>query len=238
MSVKVMGLVWDTDLPGNLKLTLLAYADAAEHDGTEIWPGHERLESMTGYSRSQVERNTRDLLKRGVLVRVQKGHRGRRAAFLIPLEALALVSHPATQTDSDSVASASDSVASEGGKGRTHATPPVLDPSSPSVLKIAPKERDEHWDVLVGIFGTPAENQRSLYGRVLKLVKQSDVTEIPRRAALTIELWGRKAATVASLEKYWSRWDAQIGQVTDADVEAFTATQDREAMLERLADDG
>ena len=48
MSVKVMGKVWDADLPPNLKLVLLAYADAAEHDGTEIWPGHERLASMTG----------------------------------------------------------------------------------------------------------------------------------------------------------------------------------------------
>ena len=140
MSVKVMGKVWDADLPPNLKLVLLAYADAAEHDGTEIWPGHERLASMTGYSRSQVERNTRDLVERGVLVRVEKGHRGRRATFLIPLEgldAISIVSQDATQSEPDSVAFPTDSVASDVLKGSAHATPPVLDPSSTSVL-VAP----------------------------------------------------------------------------------------------------
>jgi len=54
---------------------------------------------------------------------------------------------------------------------------------------------------------------------------------------LLAELWGVQAVTVASLEKYWSRFDAQIGQVSDADVDAFTAAGDRAATLERLADE-
>jgi len=126
MSVKVMGKVWDTDLPPNQRLVLLAYADAAEHDGTEIWPGHERLTAMTGYSRSQVERITRDLIAAGVLVRVTKGYRGRRARFAIPLDHPTFVSQDATQSDPDSVASEADSVASEANEPAPSATRPVL----------------------------------------------------------------------------------------------------------------
>jgi len=36
---------------------------------------------------------------------------------------------------------------------------------------------------------------------------------------------------------HWSRFDAAIGQVSDADVEAFTAKAGRAEMLERLADE-
>lgn len=86
MSVKVMGRVWDADLDPNLKMILLAYADAAEHDGTEIWPGWERIAKMTGYSRSTVARLTAKLLKSGVLVQVSEGRRGSRATYLIDLK--------------------------------------------------------------------------------------------------------------------------------------------------------
>ncbi len=242
MSVKVMAKVWDADLPPHLKFTLLAYADAAEHDGSEIWPGHHRLEWMTSYSRSQVERNTRELIKRGVLVRVTRGRKGRRASFQIPLDALdaiSIVSHTATQSDADSVASVPDSVASEPVQGSVDATPPVLDPSLPSVLPIAatPRTANPWWDATVEIFGIPSPNQRTLYGRFVAMAQEWEPSEIPTRAAKLAELWGHRTVTVASLEKYWSRFDAAIGQVTDADVEAFTAAGDRAATLERLADE-
>jgi len=83
MSVKVMGTVWDTDLPPNQKLVLLAYADAAEHDGTRSYPGYERLVEMTGYSRAQLHRITNLLLESGRLVQVKPGHRGQRAEYAV-----------------------------------------------------------------------------------------------------------------------------------------------------------
>ncbi len=237
MSVKVMGKVWDTDLPPNLKLVLLAYADAAEHDGFEIRPGHERLTSMTGYSRSQVERITRALISAGVLIRVQKGYRGRRARFAIPLDHAIFVSQDATQSEAESVADGAESVATDANELASHATRPVLVvPSSSPVLK-KERPRDPWWDYLVGIFGAPTKSRRSLYNRVLKTVKEQEPEEIPRRVAKLVEMWGQDRVTITSLETHWSRFDAQIGQVTDADVGAFTAGKDRKAMLERLADD-
>ena len=104
---------------------------------------------------------------------------------------------------------------------------------------VAATPRNAWWDATVRIFGEPSAGQRALYGRFSAMVADRGfrASEIPSRAALLTELWGHKSVTVASLEKHWSRFDGAIGQVTDADVEAFTAMQNREAMLERLADE-
>ena len=131
MSVKVMGLVWDTRLPGNLKFLLLAYADAAEHDGTDVWPGQKRLADMTGVSVSTVAKLTRELLKIGVLVQTGRGHKGRRAAYYIPLDTLGIAYQYDTQT-SQWVSDGAQWVAGYAPKGSAGATPPVLDPSLPS----------------------------------------------------------------------------------------------------------
>ncbi len=104
---------------------------------------------------------------------------------------------------------------------------------------VAATPRNEYWDVAVHVFGEPSNGQRSLYGRFVAMVKDGGFRpeDIYHRAARLAALWGHDKVTVASLEKHWSRFDAAIGQVTDADVEAFTAGKDREAMLERLADE-
>mgnify|MGYP002626830334 CR=1 FL=1 len=132
MSVKVLGRVWDTALPPNQRLVLLAYADAAEHDGTRSFPGEERLSDMTGYSRSQVQRITTELVKLGVLVRVKPGFRGQRAEFAVDLDALNALSmtsdgylrgpvkvsqHATHEVSQSATQSKSDSVASDNAKG-------------------------------------------------------------------------------------------------------------------------
>ena len=258
MSVKVMGKVWDTDLPGNLKIVLLAYADAAEHDGTQIWPGRGRIALMCGIAVSTADRLTRALIEGGYLVQVAKGHRGQRAAYEIPLDRLAVAYQSDIHSEADSLSIEADSLPPDAGKPITPDSPPVLvDPSSSSVLPIAAtprrgpdgltiaeeermatRPRNPWWDVTVELFGKPAANQQALYGRFVDMAnKDWPPNEIRRRAGLLADLWGVKAVTVASLEKYWSRFDGQIGQVTDRDVEAFTAAEARTAMVERLADE-
>lgn len=68
MSVKIMGQVWDSDLAHNLKYTLLAYADHADHDGRNVFPSMQTVAWKTGYSRRAVQLNTRTLQEMGVLV--------------------------------------------------------------------------------------------------------------------------------------------------------------------------
>jgi hypothetical protein len=76
MSVKVMGLVWDVKMPPNEKLVLLAYADHAAHDGTSIYPAVALVAEKTGYSEREVQRVTRTLQKKGLLVSDGTGPRG------------------------------------------------------------------------------------------------------------------------------------------------------------------
>lgn len=72
MSVKVMGRVWELDLPANEKFVLLALADHADHDGNNVFPGLELIAFKTGYTTQQVRRIERKLEKRGILIAVNR----------------------------------------------------------------------------------------------------------------------------------------------------------------------
>lgn len=78
MSVKVMGWVWDTDLPQDEKLVALAYADHADHDGTNIFPAISSIAQKTGYSERSVQRITRKLVERRLLLSDGEGPKGTR----------------------------------------------------------------------------------------------------------------------------------------------------------------
>jgi hypothetical protein len=88
MSVTVMAMVWDTDLPKNMKLALLAYADHANDAGSSIYPGEKIMAQKTSDSPGNVRRVTATLVNDGVLVRVKRGHVGRRAQYRIDLDRL------------------------------------------------------------------------------------------------------------------------------------------------------
>lgn len=76
MSVKIMGLVWDCDLPRNEKNILLAYADHADHDGNNVYPSIGRIAWKTSYKRRMVINITHNLVKKGILVRMGEGPNG------------------------------------------------------------------------------------------------------------------------------------------------------------------
>jgi len=76
MSVKLMGQVYDSDLPRNEKNILLAYADHADHDGNNIYPSVDRIAWKTGYDPRMVQKITKLLTKKGVLARDGVGPNG------------------------------------------------------------------------------------------------------------------------------------------------------------------
>jgi hypothetical protein len=76
MSAKVMGAVWDADLPRDQKFILLAYADHAEHDGSNIYPSVPKIAWKTGYSERQVQRITKELIDAKIMVRMGDSHLG------------------------------------------------------------------------------------------------------------------------------------------------------------------
>lgn len=68
MSVKIMGRVWELDLPANKLLVMLALADHADHDGNNVYPSMELIAWKTGYSTKQTRRIVHDLVEDGLLV--------------------------------------------------------------------------------------------------------------------------------------------------------------------------
>lgn len=76
MSVKMMGAVFDADLPRDEKYVLLSYADHAAHDGTSIYPSVARMAWKTGYSRRSIQMITTKLVEKGILMPDGKGKHG------------------------------------------------------------------------------------------------------------------------------------------------------------------
>ena len=79
MSAKLMGQVWDLDLPHHEQSVLLALADHADHMGRNAHPGVELLAWKTGYSERQVQRILHALEAHRIIVRSGNtaGGRGR-----------------------------------------------------------------------------------------------------------------------------------------------------------------
>lgn len=86
MSVKVMGRVWELDLPANEKFVLLALADHADHDGNNVFPGLELIAFKTGYTTQQVRRIERKLETRKILIAVSRKP-GKRIEYRIDMNA-------------------------------------------------------------------------------------------------------------------------------------------------------
>lgn len=76
MSAKLTGAVWELDLPRPEKYVLLALADHAKEDGSDVYPSLARVEWKTGYSETQVRQIMRALVQKRILVLVRKGGKG------------------------------------------------------------------------------------------------------------------------------------------------------------------
>ncbi len=70
MSIRVMSLVWNTELSSTEKLVLLYYADRAADDGSKIFPGVKTVARNTGLSERTVQYTTKKMIKNGYLTRV------------------------------------------------------------------------------------------------------------------------------------------------------------------------
>lgn len=71
MSVRVMSLVWDTDLPPSEKLVLLALADAANDEG-HCWPSATTIARKSGQGERTVRRAIQSLIEKKHLTQQQR----------------------------------------------------------------------------------------------------------------------------------------------------------------------
>jgi hypothetical protein len=80
MSIRVMTAVWDMELPAKDKLVLLALADCANDEGL-AWPSIATLARKCGCDQRTIQRNLRDLEKRGLFAREEVIGKGCRYVF-------------------------------------------------------------------------------------------------------------------------------------------------------------
>ena len=72
MSVKLMAIVWELDLPPGEKLVLLALADQANDDGRQCWPAVETIAHRSGQGVRTVRRALASLETAGHLTRAHR----------------------------------------------------------------------------------------------------------------------------------------------------------------------
>lgn len=75
MSIRVMALVWDSNLRSMERLVLLAYADHADHDGNNVYPSLGTIARKTGLSRRSVMRIRTRLEDAGIMVATARNDR-------------------------------------------------------------------------------------------------------------------------------------------------------------------
>jgi hypothetical protein len=87
MSGKIMGLVWEMELPHGEKYVLLAMADHADHEGNHVRPSVDLICWKTDYSERQVRRLVGQLRKRRILIVTAKATNRRPAEYRIDVNA-------------------------------------------------------------------------------------------------------------------------------------------------------
>lgn len=87
MSWKISGLVWELDLTHSQQSVLLAVADHAKHDGSDVFPSVARIAWKTGYSDRQVRRTMKDLRELGILILTKESNRYRPREYKIDIAA-------------------------------------------------------------------------------------------------------------------------------------------------------
>jgi hypothetical protein len=88
MSIKLMALVWEYQFTRPEQSIMLALADHAQDDGTQVYPSVARIAWKTDYSERQVQRIMRDLEAKGILTAVKHigGGRGHATEYCIHIE--------------------------------------------------------------------------------------------------------------------------------------------------------
>jgi len=196
MSVRVQADVWQTALPPNQRLVLLAYADHANDDGESIYPGEQIMRDKTSYSATSIRRITAELIDAQVLIRTAEGHKGQRANFRIDMAVLGTLVDDATKarnlralTDRDTATTKAPNMGAFEPKAshqRTQSLPPA-DPKPPAggtpnhqepslttreELAAKPRKQNRSWDFLTDpdTFSMPSTTkaQQALVGKLAR----------------------------------------------------------------------
>ncbi len=213
-----MAMVWESGLPKNMKMCLLAYADHANDDGTSVYPGEEVMAEKTSDSAGNVRRVTQLLIKDGVLVQTKRGYRGQRAEFRIVIEVLA--AHIARHSEKKKGAhQCQERRAPVSRKARATATPNHHEPSE-EPPKVSAKQRTDAFEALYEFWlGKPwkpktrlTTSQRGKLNAAVKELEQInalDVDEIRRRGNQYRQRWRDVTRSPHGLVANWTLFEPE-----------------------------
>ena len=227
-----MAQVWDSTLPPNQRLVLLAYADHANDDGTSVYPGEARMVTKTGYSAGNIRKITAALIRDGWLYQVASGRRGQRAAFTVNVRKL-LGAQSDTQTDGIGYPNDKVRVSESSGKpllGDTpnhHGTtsePSVRGEAVITTIETSNRKRDLLWEVFTKIHGEPTtSSERGKFNRFVAKLREANVT--PTEYPTLVAGWVSKyklqpaAGTIANERVAEMRQYVQHGPITAPDAD-------------------
>lgn len=220
MSAKIMGAVWDLDLPHAEAFVLLAMADHADHDGGSVRPSFGLIAWKTGYSERQVRRIVATLTTRGILILEASGKDdGTSNTYRINLS-VGIQKKP-YKRDKMSYPGRTKRPTSDGQNvlpGRTHGCPTGSDIAmsyKPSVTVIKPSESGEVAEpsVIVTVFDP---SQKTIETKIVSSQPEQNQTvrEVPppADAAARRDLWQAVADTCKidlDLASKWLKKDMQ-----------------------------
>lgn len=220
MSIFAMTPVWEADLKPSYKFVLLAYADSAKKDGTESWPGWDVLQQMTGYSRSQIGRITKDLVEMGILVQTKRGQTGQRAEYTIVLD------HPVMTGAQDASRSTGSNPKPTGSKKDTTGSKPEptgstpvdpsrpIPPSSTSVQSSRPlSEADKSAPLTAS--QDDMHSDLAIIGNTTSIEKRRNYQTAMKDALVAGMGWNTKDVTQAQ----WGRIEAAAKQLRDIEAD-------------------
>lgn len=205
-------LIEDLELPHTAVRVYCYLVRRARNDTKEAFPGYRRISKEIGMSIATVKKGIEALEDRGWIdVTRSRTATGRRET-----------NHYFVRRFPGGVLENSTGVP-KSGTGGVPENSTELDEVLTTPKELVARPRNPIWDSLVELFGEPAPNRTSIYGRVTKYLQNQDATpdEIQRRAARIVTDWGPEKLTLTSLETHWSRFDGAAGQITERDVRRF-----------------
>ncbi|MDP9224870.1 MAG: helix-turn-helix domain-containing protein [Actinomycetota bacterium] len=245
MSALLMGRVFYTQIQGHLKLTLLALADHAEDDGSNVKIGQARLARKVGASERAVRGHIAELRQLGYIEKVGRvGPRGQDRHRLIveklpTSEQIALLFpyRPATDSRPATSADRQPSVQSTGNTASVDRQPASANPSENHQKnhQSAERARDPIWDGFVAWLGRSPEtkSERGQWNKAcgeLRAIGVDNALEVERRGRAYQRAYSGIVPTPLGLVAHWSEfgraptpgdvWTPSIQQMTDEEFEA------------------
>lgn len=205
MSIKLMTMAWELDIPVNMKLLLLKLADRANDDG-ECWPGQESLGKQCCLSERALRDNLKRLQEAGLIEVVHRrvGNRVKTNLYRLTFDN----SQPADSAGSNSFQPADCDISNRQPdvtlyKEESSVEPSVCVPSKCSATKTH-AEDSITFDTVVNEFRGITESQFSQWESIFK--KIDVITEIEKAEAwLTVNPRKRKKNYDRFLHNWFSR---------------------------------